>query len=478
ALLDQLDPTGHVLRHVERRLEVYTRRAELYFLQGRLDERNRDLQAMRDLAETCGASSLQARASAAHARYANLDGRYEDAMACARDGLASLGSAGDPSVRSSLLAQLGFAHYFRGNAREALAPLQEALSIQREVDPLARAEVLSVMSYAHFLTADYGRSLHYRKQAYDLRRARGETARACWDLTDIGILHTRMYRLDRAEQALAEALDMARRNGSRPAESYALNNDGNLLYLRGDYAAALERYEASLVLQRATGSRRGEASALGNCGMVLVSLGDYPTAEALLRQAAAIEESIGYDSGLAEGLAHLARALAGQDRLEEAKFTAERSLSLADRIGDRYSGVLARLVLGWVLVLLGQADEGRALEAEAAGIARDTGLVHGVILGLAFQAVAHLAAAQADLAVRCSRQAVGLLEQYGCIEGPEEAVLLVHFQALEARGHARAAARARRRFLEELELKARRIPRPVQRNAYLASWSVDRAPHL
>lgn len=60
---------------------------------------------------------------------------------------------------------------------------------------------------------------------------------------------------------LLKALKLAREIDSQPAESYALNNLGNLHYLRGNYAEALECYADSLVLQRATHSRRGEASA-------------------------------------------------------------------------------------------------------------------------------------------------------------------------------------------------------------------------
>ncbi|NOZ30064.1 MAG: tetratricopeptide repeat protein [Chloroflexi bacterium] len=469
ALLHQLDPACSDPTCLAQRGRMLADRAHLRFLQGRLADRDADLAEMAALAEESGDDGLRLQALIHRARYLNLDGRYEEAIATAEEGIALAERMDDASARSCLLAQLGFAHYFRGEYQAAMEPLLAALALE-PADPAARGEVLSVLSYAYYLIADYERSLDYRRQALSIRSELGLLARVAEDLTDMGILHTRLNRLPEAEQYLTRALSLAREIGSQPAESYALNNLGNLHYLRGDYPAALACYADSLGLQRATGSRRGEASALGNSGMVLLAMGDYAAAESFIRQSLAIQEEIGYKSGLVEGLAHLAQALIGQGRFEEARAAVERSLEMAREIGDRYGQVTALNVLaGWHLEREEPAEALRWAE-EAVRIAGEAGLVHGRILGLAALGLARLMTGDAGAALACTAQAVALLQEQGCIEGPEERVYLAHSRVLAALGRRQEACMALSRARAEVWSKAAHITDPVQRRRYLRSW--------
>jgi len=469
ALLHRLDPDCSTPDCLALRGQILADRAHLRFLQGRLAERDADLATMAALAEESGDDGLRLQALIHKARYLNLDGRYEEAIATAKEGLSLAESMGDASARSSLLAQLGFAHYFRGEYQAAMEPLQAALALE-PADPAARGEVLSVLSYAYYLIADYERSLDYRRQALSIRSKLGLLARVAEDLTDMGILHTRLNRLPEAERYLTRALALAREIGSQPAESYALNNLGNLHYLRGDYPAALACYTESLALQRATGSRRGEASALGNSGMVYLALGDYITAESLLRQSLAIQEEIGYKSGLAEGLAHLAQALAGQKRWEEALTAARHSLNIARAIGDRYGQVTALNALAGL-----HLDRHEPLQAirwaqEATRLAGETALIHGRILGLTLLGLAYQMTGDLKGALGCTTQAVALLREQGHIEGPEELVYLGHARVLAALGLRREACQALRQARAEMRAKAACISDPAQRQRYLRTW--------
>ncbi len=466
ALLDILDAGRCHPDHLRRRGTILMQRAHIRFLQGRLDERDADIARLEELAEACGSDALRLQVHLARSRYLNMDGRYAEALRAARQGLRLAERLGDEEARARLLARVGFAHYFRGEYENALDALQDALTLETK-ESAARAEVLSVLSYTYYLLADYPRSLEYRQQALAIRRRLGRLARVAEDLTDMGILHTRLNHLDEAERYLQDALALARKIGSQPAESYALNNLGNLYYLRGNYPAALEHYRRALVLQRATGSRRGEASALGNMGMVYLALGDYTEAENLLRQSLKIEEEIGYESGIAEDLAHLAQTLAAQGRVQAALDAAHRGLEVARRIGDRYCQVLALYTLADVHLQRGDAQEALACAREAVAIARETGLEHGRVLALTSMARAHLARGENEEALTAIEDAVALLDRLAALEGPAERVHRVHARVLAAVGRRDAAARALCRARAELRAKAAYIADPAVRRQYL-----------
>ncbi len=468
ALLDILDPGRCDPAHLQRRGDILVERAHMRFLQGRLADRDADIAFLEELAETCGNESLRLRVCLARSRYLNLDGRYQEALVVARDGLRLAERLEDNTARAQLLARMGFAHYFRGEYREALKALQMALMLEQE-ETVARAEVLSVLSYTYYLLADYPRSLEYRRQALGIRRRLRLLARVAEDLTDMGILHTRLNHLDEAERYLQDALALARRIGSQPAESYALNNLGNLYYLQGNYPAALEHYRRSLALQQATGSRRGEASALGNMGMVYLALGNYAEAENLLRQSLEIEQEIGYESGIAEDLAHIAQTLAAQGRMQDALDAGHSALEVAQRIGDRYCQVLALHTLADVHLRRGEPEQALACAREAVNVARDVGLEHGRVLALTAMARAHLALKQKKEALDVIEQAVALLDALGALEGPAELVHWVYAHALAAVGERSEAARALCAARAALHTKAAYIADPSIRRQYLGT---------
>lgn len=474
ALLDRLDPNRADPEALARRGQLLINRAELRFLQGRLVERDADLAALADLAEASGNGHLRLQAISQRARYLNADGRYDEAIAVAEAGLplaerlSATSSVVPTGARARLLAHIGFAHYFRGEYQAALEPLQAALALEPS-DLAARGEVLSVLAYTCYLVADYAGSLAYRQQALDTRSESGRLARVAEDLTDMGILCTRLNRLREAQRYLDEALTLSRKIGSQVAESYALNQLGTLHYVQGDYPAALQSHTDSLELQRATGSRRGEASALNNLGIVYMALGDYAAARTYLRECLAIYRDIGYTRGVVKGLVHLARALAGLGQLADGLAKTQRALTTAEGIGDRYGQVTALNVLAWLYLASGE-PAALELAGQAVALAQEIEVVHARVLGLTTLGLGHLARGDLDQARRHTAQAVELLQLYGCIEGPEEVVYLAHSRVLLALGWRTEAVEILCQARAEVWAKAHHIPDREQRRQYLRSW--------
>ncbi len=476
-LIDSIDPLRCDDDLARRRVAALGARADIYFLQGRLPARDADLAALDAEAVRLGDGGLILTTTAQRVHYMNLDGDYRQAIRLGEATLRQATRPSNPTEHCRLLAEIGFGHYFLGEYRTSMRALRKALRLKPQ-DPSVRGDLLSVLSYACYLVADYGHALDYRKQALALRTSIGDLTRGKWDLTDMGIIYTRLNRLAEAEQYLQDGLALAQRIASQPAESYALNNLGNLRYLQGDYPSALALYGQALVKQRATGSRRGEASALANSGVALIALGEYTQAEGRLRSALAIQEGIGYKSGLAESRCHLARALAGENRNQEAMTLAQEGLSLATEIGDRMSEIAARLVIAWLSLRRGSPRYALQQAGEAVCLAQETGLQPGLILGLTFLGLACLALGDSSQAEAATGFAVTFLEQQRQIEGPEEAVYLARRWVLHCLHRDGEAARALRCARAEISRKARCISDPARRRRFVESWPLEQLPRL
>ncbi len=214
-LLAQIDPGCDRPELVRQRGDILAQRAHSRYLQGRLAERDADLEALNDLGEASRDDQVRLQAILNRLRYLNLDGEYAHAIVVAEKGLALLESSptllGDTEqvsvARSRLLAQTGLAHYFLGKPLEALGVLEEAWSLcEEKTDPEACGRILHILGYVHFHLGDYARALECQQQAYAYHAEAGDSNRMAWDLIDIGALHKNLGDLAKALRFLEEGL--------------------------------------------------------------------------------------------------------------------------------------------------------------------------------------------------------------------------------------------------------------------------------
>jgi tetratricopeptide (TPR) repeat protein len=228
------------------------------------------------------------------------------------------------------------------------------------------------LGYVYYHLAQYEQALAQHKRAYQFHQIGGDSNRMAWDLADMGIMCLMLYQLETAEKHLRASLRLAREIGSRPAESYALNNLGRWYALHGDYTEALRCHETSLRLQRATGSKRGEAAALIFAAQAQLGLQNHEKAAQLLQSAQDICRAIDHQLGLVEALA--TTAVIRLQSISQALATARAALNLARTIEAPYYET-------WALSLLAELhrrrnEDARANEfSQAAALrARDIGL--------------------------------------------------------------------------------------------------------
>ena len=251
-LLAQLDPQCSNPEQLAQRGEILAGRAHLHFLQGHMAERDADLAALAALAKRGQNEAIHLQALHHLTRYLNLDGRYIEAINLSEEGLALATRLDHLPACSRFLAQIGFAHYFLGQPRQAMSALESALALSgSETDPERYGRIVHILGYVHFHLGNYTRSQAYQQEAYLAHQRIGDTNRVAWDLIDIGSAQLQLGRYDEARRMLEQGVETARTIGARPAEAYGLHFLGYWELYQGHYQSAEENFHEALSLQEA-----------------------------------------------------------------------------------------------------------------------------------------------------------------------------------------------------------------------------------
>lgn len=186
----------------------------------------------------------------------------------------------------------------------------------------------------------------------------------------------------RAYDACEEGRRLYADAGDRAGVAEALTHAANVLYDRGDLAAASPLYEEALATYRAVGNRSGEAGALNNIAVVLKSQGNLERARQLYEQVLVLSREIGSKSGEAYSLNNLAGVLLRRGDLQQASQLFEAALAIRRTQGDRGGEAYALDNLGVVLRKRGDLAEARRRHEESLRIRREIGQRIGEVASL------------------------------------------------------------------------------------------------
>jgi serine/threonine protein kinase/Tfp pilus assembly protein PilF len=194
---------------------------------------------------------------------------------------------------------------------------------------------------------------------------------------NLGSVLAKMGRYDEADEVLALALRryLAANGDSHPAVSRIVNNQGDILFWRGDYAGALERFREALAIKDRAGlpaDNLGRAYTLLNIGEALVHLKKADEAADVLHRARGIlSTKLGEDNEyFAELLTWSGLAALGQGRAREAIAPLERALEILRRSSTTPVD-LADAELGLARALWDARPTERARAHQLAAKARD-----------------------------------------------------------------------------------------------------------
>ena len=247
---------------------------------------------------------------------------------------------------------------------------------------------------------------------------------------------------------------------------------GAIAYARGTraldqaaFVACFAEYRAAHAAYLGAGDLRASSIALQSLAYAQMRVGLYAEAEGPLRDAVAASERMGLRHA-ALGAAHnLGLALARLGQLDEAKKLEENAAAVFEAEDNHRIAAGARAYLATIHLLAGDVS---AAEREARrAIAIGTSAPSVRALAYATLADALLAAKDIAGAVAAAREAMRILDEIGGVDEGDTLLRLVYARALDASGDAASAhdviVDARTRLLE----RAAKITDPALRSSFL-----------
>ncbi len=300
--------------------------------------------------------------------YGQAETRYQEGLALAR-------RMEDRERISALLADLGWVTWKQGNYIKAEDFLQEGLTLARQVgDPERTSDLLRTLGSVAADRGDYAQSEAYLQEGLIFARQVGDREQICTLLINLGVTVGEQGKHSQAEAYFQEGLVLARQIGNREQICLLLTNLGDVVGELGNFAQAKAYYEEGLALARQIGHGEWISALLINLGLMMRRLGNYTEAEVNLQESLTLARQIGrpqmtaivlYEHGtlhlnqqqveaaeasfremltiIPEGgqdliaLAHygLARAVAAQGNIQEARRLGEASVAALESIGHR-----------------------------------------------------------------------------------------------------------------------------------------------
>src|SRR6266568_6340250 len=240
-------------------------------------------------------------------------------------------------------------------------------------DRAAEAYALANLGVVHMRQGRYERAAEHYRRALRLFRETGDRGGEARTLTHLGLVNWRQGRYEKAAERHLQALTRYRETGNPVGEANALSNLNLVRWRQGRYEEAADGHRQALILYRETGRRGGEANALANLGVVYLRQSRYEQAAGVLAQALILFRETGNRIGEGYALANLGVVYLRQSRYEQAADDLRQAVAIFHETGNRDGEAEALNRVGETLHATGQSEQARAQHAGALTLAVETG---------------------------------------------------------------------------------------------------------
>jgi tetratricopeptide (TPR) repeat protein len=240
-------------------------------------------------------------------------GRLEEAREAFEEALRAAAALASPRPLARAAADLGIALHETGRLAEAEIHLRAALEVTRQADD--RVNLGAITSNLGNVLHDAGRkaeALACYETAIAIDQALGQRVGEAIGWVNVGETRLRLGDLAGARAAFRLAEELAVESASARVEAYALHGLGLVAESEGDRAEARRRFAGALARRRAIGNRSGVAETCLALGALAAAEGGEAEARGLLEEAARLAEEASDPSVLALARIRLA-ALPGGD---------------------------------------------------------------------------------------------------------------------------------------------------------------------
>jgi len=272
--------------------------------------------------------------------YFEVHGYYDEALSAFKAALDRFRSSGAPeslnnaeakSVFASLLDQVGWFEFRKGNMEQGTTLLAESLELAREYnDPEVLYYIYGNWGYLSLMKGD----------------------------------------ISEAEKLTTESLKCSRMLTPWHT-AIPISVLGIVAYQQGKLTEAFQQLTESLEIWRSVGDPRGLVFCMLYLGMTAFALNDIPTAESILQESNGIAEANMDRWAHAFGLDMLGMVSLFQGQNEEALAHFKQSLALSKEIGDQLNGSQTTIHLGQAYSALRRDEEAKRLFQEAYASAQE-----------------------------------------------------------------------------------------------------------
>ncbi|MFH0901216.1 MAG: tetratricopeptide repeat protein, partial [Pseudomonadota bacterium] len=356
------------------------------------------------------------------------------------------------------------------------ATLKAEESAKEGGDERTRGEALRIRAEAFERRAELDRALDAVREALEIFRRIGARTEETSALIGMGRIHLMCNKFEAALANYLPALEHIRNSGDLWLERIVCNNMAAVRMCRGEYSEAFEHGIRAVDICSRYGDRPREGDSASICGSVLLEVGQYEEARKWLQAALTILAETGSKWSRADSLVYAGRCELELGCLDRALAMFEESLSIAAEIGARYVEANAHSQLSLAFVRRGEAgDPERAQRAatQAIELGRQFSLVAYQILGCSRLALARLTGGDVIGAAEPSTNAVALLEGVGAIEHSEEEICFTHYRVLAGMGNP-SASRYLERAYAGFMTKLQRIEAPRWRRSFAEDVELHR----
>jgi predicted ATPase/DNA-binding XRE family transcriptional regulator len=258
-----------------------------------------------------------------------IGGHWGEGLRWLQEGLGRGGTAAG-TVRARALGRAGALTGFRGEPRDAMASLEEALALTRRT---------------------------------------GDRRESAWVLRSLGMVEA-WANIPSAAERIEESLQISRELGDSWGVAHALMGLGNVAEAAGDYPVAESYDRKALDLFREVGDQANVALSLNNLGCALIGQGKHGAASAFLEESIGLYRELGIRGERANVLDSLGSVYHAQSRFEQSAAAFAEALTLSREMGDTH--VVLAVLEHMVELAAEQGEIARAARlAGAAAAARD-----------------------------------------------------------------------------------------------------------
>jgi class 3 adenylate cyclase/tetratricopeptide (TPR) repeat protein len=289
----------------------------------------------------------------------------------------------DLRLRAAALAVLGDVRRRRGDTNGAARALVSALAAASEsgLDRVA-GESLRQLGMLDYRVGRFAAAEMRFRDALELAQRVGDRRGAGWALQHLAWSATTRGDYPLAEKTLSEAAEVFASFDDDGGLSWCAGTEAFVRLLQGRLHAARALAASLLPLGRATDDRWGSAACLTIEGFAAAELGEIEAA--LVATATAYDDFTQLSDTWGQSMALVARgtALRGAGRYAEAVDVLEQAVRTADAGPHPVSAALARAMLGYCRLDLGDAHGAESVARDAIGLLEGLDVRPAALVGL------------------------------------------------------------------------------------------------